>query len=225
MEQPGGLDAAFLYCETPTTHLHVCGLLLLDPSTMAAGYSYDRLRAVLIERLPRIPAVRQKLVTLPLNLARPFWAEDCNLDLDRHLHRLGSQGDAPARHHRRRDPDIEGMGPRGPGLQRQSAGAFDVPGIAQEFGYPGDEDAPTGVVYAVDVVHLHTHHVSLNSGVELRAPVRGEHHIPVEDDQVHREGDRDAVQAQHDPPDAGSVQEVHALTPVELDHGQGRCVA
>ena len=30
VEQLGGLDAAFLYCETPTMHLHVCGLLLLD---------------------------------------------------------------------------------------------------------------------------------------------------------------------------------------------------
>ncbi len=45
MEQVSGLDAAFLYCETPAMHLHVCGLLLLDPSTLPGGYSYERIRA------------------------------------------------------------------------------------------------------------------------------------------------------------------------------------
>ena len=88
MEQLGGLDAAFLYCETPTTHLHVCGLLLLDPSTMPSGYSYDRIRSMLFERLPKIPSVRQKLATIPLNLGRPYWIDDPNLDIDRHLHRV-----------------------------------------------------------------------------------------------------------------------------------------
>ena len=61
MEQLSGLDAAFLYCETPTMHLHVCGLLILDTSTMPSGYSYDRIRSMAYERLPKIPAVRQKL--------------------------------------------------------------------------------------------------------------------------------------------------------------------
>jgi WS/DGAT/MGAT family acyltransferase len=88
VEQLGGLDAAFLYGETPTMHLHVCGLLLLDPSTMPSGYSYDAIRAMAHERLPKIPSVRQKLATVPLNLARPFWIDDPDLDVDRHLHRV-----------------------------------------------------------------------------------------------------------------------------------------
>lgn len=88
MEQLAGLDAAFLFCETPATHLHVCGLLVLDPSTMPAGYSYEQIRSVLSERLPKIPSVRQKLATTPFNLSRPFWIDDPDLDLDRHLHRV-----------------------------------------------------------------------------------------------------------------------------------------
>ena len=88
MEQLGGLDAAFLYCETPTMHLHVCGLLLLDPSTMPSGYSYDRIRSMAFERLPKIPSVRQKLAWAPFNLGRPFWVDDPDLDIDRHLHRV-----------------------------------------------------------------------------------------------------------------------------------------
>ncbi|MGD0380634.1 MAG: wax ester/triacylglycerol synthase family O-acyltransferase [Acidimicrobiales bacterium] len=87
-EQLGGLDAAFLYCETPTMHLHVCGLLLLDPSTMPEGYSYDGVRSVLFERLPKIPSVRQKLAKTPFNLGRPYWIDDPDLDMDRHIHRV-----------------------------------------------------------------------------------------------------------------------------------------
>ena len=88
MEQLGGLDATFLYCETPTMHLHVCGLLLLDPSAMPSGYSYDRIRSVYSERLSQLPSVRQKLATAPFNLGRPFWVDDPNLDIDRHFHRV-----------------------------------------------------------------------------------------------------------------------------------------
>ncbi|HXQ61827.1 MAG TPA: wax ester/triacylglycerol synthase family O-acyltransferase [Acidimicrobiales bacterium] len=88
MEQVGGLDAAFLYCETPTMHMQVCGLLLLDPSTMPSGYSYDRIRSMVFERLSEIPSVRQKLAKVPFNLGRPFWVDDPDLDIDRHLHRV-----------------------------------------------------------------------------------------------------------------------------------------
>lgn len=88
MERLGGLDGAFLYCETPTMHLHVCGLLILDPSTMPSGDPYDRIRSMLSERLPTIPAVHQKLATDPVHLGRPFWTDDPNLELDRHLYHL-----------------------------------------------------------------------------------------------------------------------------------------
>ena len=88
MERLGGLDGAFLYCETPTMHLHVCGLLLLDPSTIPSGYSFDRFRSVLSERLPTIRAVYRKLAAAPLHLGRPFWIDDPKLDIDRHLHRV-----------------------------------------------------------------------------------------------------------------------------------------
>jgi len=88
MEQLGGMDATFLYCETPTMHLQVCGLLILDPSTMPSGYSYDAIRSMLHERLPRIPSVHQKVATIPLNLGRPFWVDDPDLDMDRHIHRV-----------------------------------------------------------------------------------------------------------------------------------------
>ncbi len=76
-------------------HLHVCGLLILDPATMVGGYSYERIRTMAFERLVAIPSVRRKLATVPLNLGRPFWVDDADLDVDQHLHRvvLTSPGD------------------------------------------------------------------------------------------------------------------------------------
>jgi diacylglycerol O-acyltransferase len=88
MEQLGGIDGAFIYAETPTTHLHVCGLLVLDTSTMEGGYSFDRIRRVVEERLLAVPAVRHKLATVPLHLSRPYWVDDPDIDVDRHLHRV-----------------------------------------------------------------------------------------------------------------------------------------
>jgi WS/DGAT/MGAT family acyltransferase len=82
------MDATFLYCETPTMHLHVCGLIILDTDTMAEAYSFDRVRSMLLGRLPKLASVRQKLATPPFHVSRPFWVDDPHLDVDRHLHRL-----------------------------------------------------------------------------------------------------------------------------------------
>lgn len=89
MERLGGLDAAFLYFETPSMHMHVCGLLLLDPSTMEGGYRFERIRRMLDERHHVIPAMTRKLVTPPFNLGRPYWVQDPDFDIDYHLRRIG----------------------------------------------------------------------------------------------------------------------------------------
>jgi WS/DGAT/MGAT family acyltransferase len=88
MQRLGGLDSAFLYFETPTMHMHVGGLMLVDPSTMSKPYSYADFRDYIDSRMPLVPAFRRKLATVPLNLARPYWVEDPDFDLDYHLHRI-----------------------------------------------------------------------------------------------------------------------------------------
>ncbi len=88
MEQLGGLDAAFLYCETPTMHMHVCGLLILDTSTMPQRYSFERIRSMLIEHLSEVPAMHHKLAPVPFNLGRPFWVDDNEFDIERHIFRV-----------------------------------------------------------------------------------------------------------------------------------------
>ena len=89
LQRLSGLDASFLYLETPTQPLHVCSVLELDAATIPGGYSFKRLREHLAERLTAIPTFREKLANSFLNLDHPVWVEDDDFDLERHLHRIG----------------------------------------------------------------------------------------------------------------------------------------
>jgi diacylglycerol O-acyltransferase len=95
MKRIGGMDAAFLSVETPSLLMHVCGLLVLDTSTMPEGEPYDHIHEMLARRLPHVEAVRRRLVPIPLNIGYRYWADDPDLDVDRHLHRisLGTPGE------------------------------------------------------------------------------------------------------------------------------------
>jgi diacylglycerol O-acyltransferase / wax synthase len=89
MQRLSGLDASFLYLETPSQPLHVCSILELDASTMPGGYTFDRLRDELALRIKAMPEFREKLADSPLNLDHPVWVEDNYFDVNRHLHRIG----------------------------------------------------------------------------------------------------------------------------------------
>jgi WS/DGAT/MGAT family acyltransferase len=87
MEQLTGLDATFLYMETPSLHMHVSMVAVLDPSTVPGGYSYEKLRAVVGARLALVPVFRRRLVEVPFRLGHPYWIDDRTFDLDFHMHR------------------------------------------------------------------------------------------------------------------------------------------
>ncbi|MCU1696101.1 MAG: Diacylglycerol O-acyltransferase, partial [Mycobacterium sp.] len=88
MERLSGLDASFLYIESPTQPLHVCSILELDTSTVPGGYTFDRLRGALALAIAAVPEFRAKLADSQLNLDYPVWVEDEAFDLDRHLRRI-----------------------------------------------------------------------------------------------------------------------------------------
>ena len=82
-----GLDAAFLALETPTAHMQIVGIAVLDPHSAPDGFSYDRVRQLLGARLHLIPPLRRRVVEVPLGLNNPVWIEDPDFDLDYHLRR------------------------------------------------------------------------------------------------------------------------------------------
>ena len=89
MQRLSGLDASFLYLETPSQPLHVCSILEIDTSTIPGGYSFDRMRDALRLRIKAMPEFREKLGDNRFNLDHPVWVEDKDFDVDRHLHRIG----------------------------------------------------------------------------------------------------------------------------------------
>jgi diacylglycerol O-acyltransferase / wax synthase len=87
VQRLSGTEAAFLYLETPSTHMHVTGTLVLDPGTLDGRDAFAEVRRVLEERLHLLPPFRRRLVPVPLGAAHPVWIEDPEFDLDAHLHR------------------------------------------------------------------------------------------------------------------------------------------
>src|SRR5438309_9415985 len=90
MERMSGLDASFLYFETPNMLMHVVGVIVFDPATAKEGYSFDRVKDMMRSRLHLVPQFRRKLAPVPFNLHHPVWVEDANFDLDYHIRRIGA---------------------------------------------------------------------------------------------------------------------------------------
>jgi diacylglycerol O-acyltransferase / wax synthase len=84
-----GIDTAFLYGETPSWHMHVSAVSVIDPIT-ADSFSFERLRAQIAERLPEVPQFRMKLREVPFGLHRPLLVDDPDFDLDFHLRHIGA---------------------------------------------------------------------------------------------------------------------------------------
>ncbi|HEV3352288.1 MAG TPA: wax ester/triacylglycerol synthase family O-acyltransferase [Acidimicrobiales bacterium] len=97
MERLSGLDASFLYLESPTNHMHVAATMTFDPSTVEGGYSFEKTRDLVQRRLHLIPQFTRRLATVPFNLHHPVWVEDPDFDLDYHLRRIAAP--APGSYH------------------------------------------------------------------------------------------------------------------------------
>src|SRR5918995_698967 len=93
MKRLTGLDASFLYMETPTAPMHVAGLYVYDPSDIPGGYSFEKVEQVVKERLHLLPPYRQRVVEIPFQLYHPLWIEDPDFDL--HYHRRRAALPAP----------------------------------------------------------------------------------------------------------------------------------
>ncbi len=78
-----GLDAAFLYAESPTSPMHIGSVLIIE-----GGLEYETFRRRIAARIHLIPKLRKRLVYVPMSIDYPYWADDPNFDLDLHMHRI-----------------------------------------------------------------------------------------------------------------------------------------
>lgn len=77
-----GVDAGYLYLETPTMHMHTLKIALIDPP---GHYGFEVLRDELLARLDRIPPFQRRTLAVPFALNHPLWLADHELDADRHV--------------------------------------------------------------------------------------------------------------------------------------------
>ena len=82
MKQLSGLDATFLYLETPEMPMHVGALHVFELPAGYKGKFVTALRKHIESRLPVAGVLRRKLWLMPLNLANPAWVDaDPNMKL------------------------------------------------------------------------------------------------------------------------------------------------
>ena len=92
IKQLSGLDASFLFLETPEMPMHVGAMHLLELPKGFRGRYVNALRRLYAARMPATPALRRRLWWMPLNLANPAWV-DAEPDLSYHIveHQLPSR--------------------------------------------------------------------------------------------------------------------------------------
>ncbi|MFA5120597.1 wax ester/triacylglycerol synthase family O-acyltransferase [Zavarzinia sp.] len=88
MERLKGIDASFLYMETPNNHMQIGMLWVLKRPEGATGSYFDAVRALVESRLHLSKTYRRRLVPVPFDIDHPIWIEDPDFDLDFHLRHI-----------------------------------------------------------------------------------------------------------------------------------------
>ena len=77
-------DLAFLVTESASTPMHNATLEIFEPG---GGFDYDRLVALIRERIAYVPRFRQRVRSVPGHLGNPVWVDDEAFDLGYHVRR------------------------------------------------------------------------------------------------------------------------------------------
>jgi diacylglycerol O-acyltransferase len=78
-------DLAFLVAESASAPMHNATLDVFEPPS--DGFDYDRLVALIADRIAFVPRYRQRIRTVPGRLANPVWVDDDDFDLTFHVRR------------------------------------------------------------------------------------------------------------------------------------------
>ncbi|WP_309684861.1 wax ester/triacylglycerol synthase family O-acyltransferase [Polaromonas sp.] len=97
MKSLTGLDATFLYLETPEMPMHVGSFNLCELPAGFKGSFHEEVTKHIGRRMHLAPVFGRKLVFMPLDLGHPLWVEADSVDLGFHIRRADSakKGAAP----------------------------------------------------------------------------------------------------------------------------------
>jgi WS/DGAT/MGAT family acyltransferase len=77
-------DALLLYMDSPTVHMYMGGALILDWTAV----DIERVKQVMLQKMPFTPRFRQRVRSTPLALHRPVWVDDPTFDIDHHVRHI-----------------------------------------------------------------------------------------------------------------------------------------
>jgi len=150
MKQLTGLDATFLYMETPSSFGHVNGLGIYRRPDDPDYHPYEAFKAQIENRLHLLDPFRRRLVEVPMGLDHPYWINDPDFDIDFHVRHIAIPPPG----------DIEQLAAQ----------------VARIIGRPMDRSKPLWEVYVMEgleddefAVLSKIHHATVDgaSGVEL----------------------------------------------------------
>lgn len=82
MERMAGVDAGYLYMETPTMHMHTLKVALIEP---VPGLDFVGFTRGMLSRLPDLPPLLRRVLPVPFALNHPLWIADRAIDPARHF--------------------------------------------------------------------------------------------------------------------------------------------
>jgi WS/DGAT/MGAT family acyltransferase len=88
MKSLSGLDATFLYLETPETPMHVGSFHLYELPKGFKGSFHRAVKQHIAGRMHLAPVFSRRLAFMPLNLGHPIWVEADKVDLDFHVRKV-----------------------------------------------------------------------------------------------------------------------------------------
>ncbi|MBA4328532.1 MAG: wax ester/triacylglycerol synthase family O-acyltransferase [Polaromonas sp.] len=90
-----GLDATFLYLETPEMPMHVGSFNLCEFPAGFKGSFHKAVKTHIASRMHLAPIFSRKLVAMPFDLGHPLWVEADAVDVDFHIRRVPCSAQKP----------------------------------------------------------------------------------------------------------------------------------
>ncbi|MGA8257292.1 MAG: wax ester/triacylglycerol synthase family O-acyltransferase [Nocardioides sp.] len=84
-----GVDAGFLYLETPSVHMHTLKIAILEADPLL---TFDTFVAGMMARLEKLPPLRRQVIPVPFGLNHPIWITRPTVVPSRHIHQHRAPG-------------------------------------------------------------------------------------------------------------------------------------
>jgi len=83
-----GIDASFLYMESPRLPMHTLKIGVLDLAGAPGPFRFERVLETLRAHLHLLPRLRWRAVEVPLGVHHPVWIEDPDFEVAAHVRRV-----------------------------------------------------------------------------------------------------------------------------------------